>query len=87
MAGLRQDQTKRRQQIFLKSWHKKLEQFLNFNELDILQGAGKTSKKDADEKACQQYEQFAEQRRRLKEAEGAKSNIEALRAIARKRTN
>lgn len=80
-----EDQTKRRQQIFLKSWQDKLEQFLNFNELDILQGAGKTSKKEADEKACQQYEQFAEQRRRLKEAEGAKSNIEALRAIAKKK--
>jgi hypothetical protein len=80
-----EDQTKRRQQIFLKSWQDKLEQFLNFNELDILQGAGKTSKKDADEKACQQYEQFAEQRRRLREAEGAKSNIEALRAIAQKK--
>lgn len=80
-----EDQTKRRQQIFLKSWQDKLEQFLNFNELDILQGSGKTSKKEADEKACQQYEQFTEQRRRLKEAEGAKSNIEALHAIAQKK--
>lgn len=80
-----EDQTKRRQQIFLKSWQDKLEQFLNFNELDILQGSGKTSKKEADEKACQQYEQFAEQRRRLKEAEGAISNIEALNAIAQKK--
>lgn len=80
-----EDQTKRRQQIFLNSWQDKLTQFLNFNELDILQGAGKTSKKEADEKAGQQYERFAEQRRRLKEAEGATGNIEALYAIAQKK--
>lgn len=80
-----EDQTKRRQQIFLKSWEDKLEQFLNFNEFDVLQGSGKTSKKEADEKACQQYEKFAEQRRKLKEAEGEKSNIEALCTLAQKK--
>ncbi|PKE29903.1 hydroxyacid dehydrogenase [Rahnella sp. AA] len=80
-----EDQTKRRQQIFLKNWQEKLEQFLSFNELDILQGSGKTTKKEADEKASLQYEAFNEQRRRLKEAEGEKSNIEALYAIAKKK--
>jgi hypothetical protein len=60
-------------------------QFLNFNEFDVLQGSGKTSKKEADEKACQQYEKFAEQRRKLKEAEGEKSNIEALCTLAQKK--
>ncbi|MBF7957109.1 virulence RhuM family protein [Rahnella victoriana] len=80
-----EDQTKRRQQIFLKSWEDKLEQFLNFNEFDVLQGSGKTSKKEADEKACKQHEKFAEQRRKLKEAEGEKSNIEALCTLAQKK--
>ncbi|EAZ9233120.1 hydroxyacid dehydrogenase, partial [Salmonella enterica] len=37
-----------------------------------LQGAGKVSKKMADEKAQAEYSQFAEQQRRLKEAEGEK---------------
>ena len=80
-----EDQTKRRQQIFLKSWEEKLEQFLQFNEFDVLQDSGKISKKEADEIACQRYEQFAEQRRRLKEAEGEKSNIEALYSLAQKK--
>ncbi|WP_208644581.1 hypothetical protein [Rahnella variigena] len=50
-----------------------------------MQGSGKTSKKEADEKACHQHEKFAEQRRKLKEAEGEKSNIEALCALAQKK--
>ena len=80
-----EDQTKRRQQIFLKSWEDKLEQFLNFNEFNVLQGCGKTSKKEADEKACKQYEQFTEQRRKLEEAEGEKNNIASLYTFAQKK--
>ncbi|MBF7996610.1 RhuM family protein [Rahnella laticis] len=80
-----EDQAKRRKAVFLQSWQEKLDQFLAFNERDVLKNAGKTSKKAADEKACQEYEQFAERRRRLKEAEGAKSNIAALKAIAEKK--
>lgn len=48
------------------------DQFLQFNDREVLQGAGKVSKKMADEKAQAEYVQFAEQQRRLKEAEGAK---------------
>lgn len=80
-----EDHAKRRKAVFLQSWQEKLDQFLAFNERDVLKNAGKTSKKAADEKACQEYEQFAERRRRLKEAEGAKSNIAALKAIAEKK--
>ena len=46
-----EDQAKRRKQIFLHSWQEKLDQFLAFNEHDVLEGSGKTTKKEADEKA------------------------------------
>lgn len=67
-----EDQARRRQQVFLRDWQDKLDQFLQFNDREVLQGAGKISKKMADEKAQAEYGQFAEQQRRLKEAEGEK---------------
>mgnify|MGYP001070330802 FL=1 len=67
-----EDQARRRQQVFLRDWQDKLDQFLQFNDREVLQGAGKVSKQMADEKAQAEYSQFAEQQRRLKEAEGEK---------------
>ena len=72
-----EDQARRRKQIFLHDWQDKLDQFLQFNDRDVLQGTGKISKRMADEKAQTEYSQFAEQQRRLKEAEGEK-DIAAL---------
>ncbi|CAA0117832.1 virulence RhuM family protein [Zhongshania aliphaticivorans] len=79
-----EDQALRRKQVFLQDWADKLDQFLSFNDRDVLSGAGKISKKAADEKAKLEFENFAEQRRRLKEAEGEKANIAALKAILKK---
>lgn len=45
-----EDQARRRQQVFLRDWQDKLDQFLQFNDREVLQGAGKVSKKMADEK-------------------------------------
>ena len=73
-----EDQARRRQQVFLHDWQEKLDQFLQFNDRKVLQGSGTIGKKTADEKAQAEYSQFAEQRRRLKEAEGEK-DITALR--------
>lgn len=79
-----EDQALRRKQVFLKDWADKLDQFLSFNDREVLSGAGKISKKDADEKAKLEFDRFAQQRRRLKEAEGAQANIAALKAILKK---
>lgn len=73
-----EDQAKRRQQVFLRDWQDKLDQFLQFNDRDILQGAGNISKQQADEKALAEYVQFAEQQRQLKEAQGEKDIKELL---------
>ena len=59
-------------QVFLHDWQIKLDQFLQFNDREVLKDAGSVSKKAADEKAQAEYVQFAEQQRRLKEAEGEK---------------
>jgi hypothetical protein len=73
-----EDQARRRQQVFLRDWQLKLDQFLQFNDRDVLQDAGKISKKAADEKAQTEYVQFAEQQRRLKESEGEKNIADLL---------
>lgn len=58
--------------MFLCDLQDKLDQFLQFNHREVLEGAGKICKKMADEKAQAEYVQFAEQQRRLKEADGKK---------------
>jgi len=53
-----EDQAKRHRQIFMRDWREKLDAFLQFNERDILTGAGKVSKVVADQLALDQYEIF-----------------------------
>lgn len=65
-----EDQALRRKQVFLQDWDTKLDQFLSFNDRDVLQGAGGISKKAADEKAKEIFDTYAQKRRRLKETEG-----------------
>lgn len=76
-----EDQALRRKQVFLQDWDTKLDQFLSFNDREVLQRAGGISKKSADEKAKEAFDVFAQKRRRLKEAEGARVNIAALKDL------
>jgi len=78
-----EDQARRRKEVFLKDWAEKLDAFLKFNERDVLDGAGRVSKKQADAHAEAEYEAFAAQRRALLEAEGAEVNVRALEAAAK----
>ena len=73
-----EDQAKRRKQVFLKNWLEKLDGFLEFNERDVLQSPGKRSHTQAKNHAEAQYEIYAEQRRRLLEAEAERASIKAL---------
>lgn len=61
-----------------------LDQFLSFNDREVLQGAGEISKKTADEKAKEVFDIFAQKRRRLKEIEGARANIAALKDLLKR---
>lgn len=78
-----EDQVRRRKEVFLKDWAEKLDAFLVFNERDVLNGAGRVSKKQADAQADAQYEAFAARRRALLEAEGAEVNVRALEDAAK----
>lgn len=79
-----EDQALRRKQVFLQDWDTKLDQFLSFNDREVLQGAGGISKKSADEKAKEIFDIYAQKRRQLKEAEGARANIAALKDLLKK---
>ncbi|MCF6227335.1 MAG: virulence RhuM family protein [Planctomycetes bacterium] len=65
-----EDQSKRRKQVFLSDWEVKLGDFLKLNDREVLTGRGKIKKSQADEKASEEYEKFAQRRRELAEAEG-----------------
>lgn len=73
-----EDQAKRRKQVFLNDWQEKLDQFLEFNDRDVLSNAGKVSKKAAEQKALEEYDRYAEQQRRIKEAKGVEDLTELL---------
>ncbi|WP_111745658.1 virulence RhuM family protein [Salinisphaera orenii] len=78
-----EDQARRRQQVFMQNWQDKLDQFLQFNDRDVLSGHGRVRKKAADHKARAEYRQFSERRRALQEAEGEEATIRALENVAR----
>lgn len=63
-----EDQAKRRKQVFLADWRKKVDEFLRFNEREVLPDAGSVSREAAENKAEVVYEQFAERRREAIEA-------------------
>ena len=46
-----EDQARRRKQVFLRDWEIKLNEFLRFNEREVLGGKGRVSKSDADARA------------------------------------
>jgi hypothetical protein len=78
-----EDQARRRKQVFMKDWEQRLDEFLQFNQRDVLTNAGSISKADADAFAQDQYDQFAERRRAFKEAQGEQDTIKALEDAAK----
>ena len=79
-----EDQSRRRKQVFTKDWKQKLNEFLEFNERDILTHAGSVSKADADAFAKQQYDAFTERRRAFKETQGTMDTVKALEDAAKR---
>ena len=78
-----EDQARRRKEVFLKDWEVKLNDFLRFNEREVLPDAGSRSHKQAVAHAEAEYERFAAQRRELLEAEGEAHNVQMLEAAAK----
>lgn len=78
-----EDQARRRKQVFMQDWEQRLDDFLKFNDREILTGAGSVSKAVADSAAREEYELFAQQRRKEREAAGADDSFKALEEAAR----
>lgn len=78
-----EDQAKRRKQVFMKDWEKKLDDFLKFNDRMVLPDAGKISKQEADDFAKNEYGHFAQRRRGYKEALGEVESIKQLEETAK----
>lgn len=79
-----EDQARRRKQVFMKDWERKLDEFLAFNERRVLPKAGSISEKAADDHARQEYDRFAVRRREHKEALGEADSIKVLEVAARR---
>lgn len=79
-----EDQARRRRQIFLKDWETRLDDFLRFNEREVLVGSGSVSSEAALAHAEAEYDRFARHRRELAEAEGERANFAALEGAARR---
>ncbi len=79
-----EDQARRRKQVFLKDWETKLNEFLRFNDREVLEGKGRVSKADADLRAEAAYEEFAARRRVLAEAEAERAQRRALEEAAKR---
>lgn len=78
-----EDQTKRRKQVFLNDWETRLDDFLRFNDREVLAGSGKVKKTSADASAVKEYEEFATERRWLKELEAEKDYLKQLESAAK----
>jgi len=78
-----EDQAERRKQVFMADWEQKLDDFLRFNDRQVLPDAGKRSRKQADAIAHAEFEKFAALRREEKETLGAIENIRELESAAR----
>ena len=82
-----EDQARRRKQVFMKDWEQRLNEFLQFNQRNVLTNAGSISKAQADAFACEQYDRFAERSRAFKEAQGEQDTIKALEDAAKNLPN
>ncbi len=81
-----EDQAKRRKQVFMKDWERKLDEFLHFNDRRVLPNAGKVSKQAAEDHAIVEYEKFEVRRREHKESIGQAETIKQLEAAAKNLT-
>jgi hypothetical protein len=73
-----EDQARRRKQIFLQDWENKIDQFLEFNERNVLHGPGSKSRADANQHASEEYKKYDEQRRNEKLIQSEKDYMKQL---------
>lgn len=78
-----EDQAKRRRQVFMKDWESRLDDFLRFNERQVLPNAGTVTKQSADNHAITEFEEFSSARRTARELAAEKDYMSQLEAAAK----
>jgi hypothetical protein len=78
-----EDQAMRRKQVFMSDWEQKLDEFLRFNDRDVLTNAGMISRQTADDHAKIEYEKFEVRRREYKESLAETDYLKQLEDAAR----
>jgi len=76
-----EDQAKRRQSMTMAEWESKLDAFLEFNDRDVLQGAGKRSHKQMVDHVNGVYTKFDDNRHEAERIEADRQHLEDLKAI------
>jgi len=76
-----EDQAHRRRQVFMRDWRARLDDFLRFNERQVLGDLGRVAREEADRKAEAQYAAFAQRRRAELEAKGEAEFVDSLKAL------
>ena len=79
-----EDQALRRKEIFLRDWQTRLDDFLRFNERQVLPDLGRVTRKEADRRAEAEYDRFAARRREALEAAGEEEALKQLQDSAQK---
>lgn len=78
-----EDQAMRRKQVFMRDWEQRLDEFLRFNDRNVLTGAGTISKQQAEDHATSEYEKFEVRRREYKESLAEADYLRLLEDAAR----
>lgn len=78
-----EDQARRRRQVFLRDWQTKLDDFLRFNERNVLPDRGTVSRDEADRRAHEEYARFEARRRLAAEDAGEAELMKHLEQTAR----
>lgn len=78
-----EDQARRRKQIFMQQWRQRLDEFLAFNDRNVLPGAGSVSREDADHRAHTEYEAFHERRLAQADADAEADTMSRLAELAK----
>jgi hypothetical protein len=68
----------------MRDWRAKLDEFLRFNEREVLPDAGRVTREDADRRAREQFALFEQRRRSEAEQKGEAELIGELEDLAKK---
>ncbi|MBB5913593.1 hypothetical protein BJY24_002460 [Nocardia transvalensis] len=73
-----EDRAERREQIHMADWVAMTDRFLEFNERDVLRGAGRVSHEDMQRIARQRYDDFDTRRREIEEEQADLAELKAI---------